>query len=276
MSHIHDHTPFWGTPSASVDWCEKNYEVCHFIAEFWNTITSSFIAILGAIGVYLCLRERLEPRFAVLHALIVVVGLGSVAFHGTLLLEYQLLDELPMIWGMLGFMYIYYTMDSPRKGREKDRKLAKILAVVGSVWGIGAPWIHYYAPIVFQGLFVLLVAFMVYKSFKYWGMCKNKTARRMFVFYHISIGCSALIWLVDKHACNVLHETLGHYWWHQYVGSFHGYWHCLMAVNVYLAPVFAAAMRAQMLNKRATIKWWCGLVPYVQQHRQLKSGVKSD
>jgi hypothetical protein len=94
-----------------------------------------------------------------------------------------------------GFMYIYYTMESPLKGREEDRKLAKLLAVVGIVWGLGAPWIHFYAPIVFQGLFVLLVSFMVYKSFKYWKLCGNKTARRMFVFYHISVGASALIWV---------------------------------------------------------------------------------
>jgi len=275
MSAIDD-TPFWGIPSASVDWCEKNYEVCHFIAEFWNTLTSSLIAILGAIGVYLSLRERHEPRFAVLHAIIVVVGLGSVAFHGTLRLEYQLLDELPMLWGMLGFMYIYYTMESPLKGRAEDTKLARFLAIVGIVWGLGAPWIHYYAPIVFQGLFVLLVAFMVYKSFKYWKLCGNRTARRMFTFYHISVGASALIWLVDKHACNTLHDVFGSYWWHQYVGSFHGYWHCLMAINIYLAPVFAAAIRTQMLNKVAAIKWFCYVIPYVKQQRRLKRGEKTD
>jgi len=257
--------PYWGTPSASVDWCEKNYEVCHFIAEFWNTFSSSLIAIVGLLGVYLSLRERQEPRFAVLHGIIIVVGLGSVAFHGTLLLEYQLLDELPMLWGMLGFMYIYYTMESPPKGRAEDSTLANLLAIAGIAWGIGAPWVHYHTPIVFQSLFVLLMAFMMYKSFRYWKICTNKTARQMFVFYHFSIAASAAIWLVDKHACNTLHDTFGHYWWHKYVGSFHGYWHCLMAVNIYIAPVFAAAIRSQILKKHATIKWFGGIVPYVTQ-----------
>jgi len=25
---------FWGKPSATIDWCEANYEVTYFIAEF--------------------------------------------------------------------------------------------------------------------------------------------------------------------------------------------------------------------------------------------------
>ena len=31
---------FWGPRTASVDWCEPNYVVSHYVAEWWNTLTS--------------------------------------------------------------------------------------------------------------------------------------------------------------------------------------------------------------------------------------------
>ncbi len=29
-----DFSGFWGKPTATIDWCEANYEVSHYIAEF--------------------------------------------------------------------------------------------------------------------------------------------------------------------------------------------------------------------------------------------------
>lgn len=270
--------PYWGTPTASVDWCEKNYEVCHFIAEFWNTVTSSFIAVLGLVGMYLTLREGIERRFSVLYAGIVVIGLGSVAFHGALLLEYQLSDELPMIWTTLAWVYIYKTMQSPRKGTPQDKVLANRLSIFAVIWTIAAPWVHYYAPIAFQSLFIGLLGYSMINAHAYWKTCKNTTARHMYIVYNLSLVAGACVWLLDTHACNKLHEVFGDFWWHKYVGSFHGYWHCLMSLNVYLGPVFAAVVRAQALDVPASIKWWLGVVPYVKREnkRLLLSGPKSE
>jgi len=270
--------PYWGTPTSSVDWCEKNYEVCHFIAEFWNTVTSSFISVVGLIGLYLTLRERVEKRFAVLYAGIIIVGLGSVAFHGALRLEYQLLDELPMIWTSLAWVYIYRTMESPRKGKPEDKVLATKLSVFCAAWTIAAPWVHYHAPLAFQSLFVALIGFSMLNAHAYWKLCKNSTARKMYIVYNISLALGAALWLTDTHACNKLHELFGAFWWHRYVGSFHGYWHCLMSLNVYLGPVFAAVVRAQILDIPSSIKWWMGIVPYVKREnkRLYLSGEKSE
>jgi len=227
---------------------------------------------------YLSLRERIEKRFVVLYAGIVIIGIGSVAFHGALLLEYQLLDELPMIWTTLAWVYIYQTMESPRKGKPEDKVLATRLAIFGAVWGIAAPWVHFYAPIAFQSLFILLLSYALINAHSYWKICKNTTARKMYIFYNMSLVAGALLWLCDKHACNQLHELFGDYSWHKYVGSLHGYWHCLMSLNVYLGPVFATVVRAQMLDIPASIQWWMGIVPYVKREnkRLLLSGPKCE
>ncbi|GBB95484.1 hypothetical protein RclHR1_25470001 [Rhizophagus clarus] len=40
---------FWGEPS-STDWCEQNYEVTYYIAEFFNTISSLCLVFMGTFG----------------------------------------------------------------------------------------------------------------------------------------------------------------------------------------------------------------------------------
>ncbi len=48
------------------------------------------------------------------YACVFVSGLGSIAFHGTLLRWGQVLDEVPMLWASLCFMYVGMTMDGPQ------------------------------------------------------------------------------------------------------------------------------------------------------------------
>jgi len=100
---------FWtslGTPS-SVDWCEANYAVVSWIAEFWNTVSSLSIFLAGVIGFLLCRRApwAIEPRFPLVFLGIALVGFGSIAFHGTLLAWPQALDELPMVYAALLLAY---------------------------------------------------------------------------------------------------------------------------------------------------------------------------
>jgi dihydroceramidase len=61
----------------------------------------------GLVGVWLCRRSswRIEPRYPLVFAGIALVGLGSVAFHGSLLAGPQALDELPMVYAALVLAY---------------------------------------------------------------------------------------------------------------------------------------------------------------------------
>jgi len=38
---------YWGPPTATMDWCERNYLVTPYAAEFFNSLTSLFIAVAG-------------------------------------------------------------------------------------------------------------------------------------------------------------------------------------------------------------------------------------
>ncbi|EIE78529.1 hypothetical protein RO3G_03233 [Rhizopus delemar RA 99-880] len=64
---------FWGPATSTIDWCEENYHVSPYLAEFFNTTTNLMFSVM-------------------------FVGFGSWCFHMTLQYEMQLLDELPMIY----------------------------------------------------------------------------------------------------------------------------------------------------------------------------------
>ena len=67
---------YWGPVTSSVDWCEENYTWNFYIAEWWNTWTSFFIAIAGFLGIVLHFGN-LEKRFYLTFFLVAIVGLGN-------------------------------------------------------------------------------------------------------------------------------------------------------------------------------------------------------
>lgn len=56
-----DVTGYWGHGSASVDWCESNYTVTMYLAEFSNSLSSFAMILAGLLGMYL--HPNAEFRF---------------------------------------------------------------------------------------------------------------------------------------------------------------------------------------------------------------------
>ena len=85
---------------STVNWCENDYAVTPYIAEFWNTVTSIFI-LFSALYWYIPnkkLYKNSNQQSAVkIFWSMIVVSIGTCLFHGTLLYKYQLIDEMPML-----------------------------------------------------------------------------------------------------------------------------------------------------------------------------------
>ena len=124
-----DEVGFWGPPSSTINWCETNYEVNYYIAEFWNTITNLGMIIPPIYGLLNCRKLGIEARYTFSFIMNLLVGIGSWMFHMTLTFEMQLLDEIPMMW--CG-SYIVYCLYSSRCSSRSSNQ-AKIVPIILSI-----------------------------------------------------------------------------------------------------------------------------------------------
>ena len=119
--HASDVSGFWGTPTATMDWCEENYAVSFYLAEFCThsftcticvcvgNATTNFLFLYAGISEAMRLKRMgISGRFVVAYLMLALIGLGSMLFHGTLRYEWQLLDEVPMLFIICHFIYCLY------------------------------------------------------------------------------------------------------------------------------------------------------------------------
>ena len=100
-----------------------------YVAEYWNTISNAILCVGALCGLYQVRKHKLETRFecplylrgnsanvksilfsriATCYLSLLLIGVGSTLFHATLKYEMQLLDELPMIWGIASYIYVLW------------------------------------------------------------------------------------------------------------------------------------------------------------------------
>ena len=96
--------PFWGNATSSVNWCEVDYEYSSFVAEMFNSLSSICIILAGLMGSILH-KEWIELPFHCSFLSTSLVGLGSIAFHATLKKSTQAMDEVPMLFSAMSFLY---------------------------------------------------------------------------------------------------------------------------------------------------------------------------
>src|SRR5437870_13701712 len=93
---------FWGAPTASVDWCEQNYAHLPWVCEAFNTVSSLAMVLAGALGLS---RQTFAREVRVAFALLVLVGLGRIASHASLRFALEMLDDLPMLYTVIGVVW---------------------------------------------------------------------------------------------------------------------------------------------------------------------------
>jgi hypothetical protein len=92
--------------ASSINWCELDYFNSEYIAEYWNTLTGVFLC---ASSIYAYFRNNGVTTLYYSNALLFVVGIGTMMFHGTLIYIWQLLDEIPMMLIVIEYYRILTT-----------------------------------------------------------------------------------------------------------------------------------------------------------------------
>jgi len=253
---------FWGPPTASLDWCEVNYSYSPYIAEFWNTFSSLWLTFLAFFGSYHGLRLHVRPRVHLAYAALGVVGIGSALFHATLLYSCQLLDELPMIYGVLIFVYTLFEFD-------KHSVFGKLFTPVLSFLGIFITVVmltHRDAPILHQASYGILVFVLVFRAiYLTYGTKLSALERSNFQyllrFSTITFASGYVTWITERKLCYdgyVIPYVQLHSFWHLLTGM--GTFGCVQFVTYYL-------QKDRTLD--VEFKHLFGVIPYLDK-RNLK------
>ncbi|BBN02119.1 dihydroceramidase [Marchantia polymorpha subsp. ruderalis] len=241
---------YWGPVTASTEWCEKNYEISHYVGEFFNTISNVPMILLALIGLCSTIGQSFEKRFSVLHLSSIVIGIGSILFHASLKYGQQQSDETPMVWLMLLYIYVLYSPDWHYRST-----MPTFLFIYGTAYAICHALFHF--VLVYQLHFIFLCLLCLPRMYKYYIYTTEVPARRLGHMYLISITLGGICWLVDRNLCSRVASLpvnpQGHAWWHVFMGF-----------SAYFGNTFLQFCRAQQLEWNPELRYVGGWLPFVK------------
>ncbi|KAF8930517.1 hypothetical protein BGZ47_000501 [Haplosporangium gracile] len=232
LSPEFDKIGFWSPNTASIDWCENNYTVSFYIAEFWNTTSSFLIAAIAATG-YMNLASFTERRMTLFMQIFFATGVGSVLFHGTLRHKMQLLDELPMLYAATVGMFICIETRFGKQGRWLPIALGVWLVVTTIIFSTTSGTLQsvsfqaIYSSMVLTGLYFLRGFHLQQQPIR-----PNPDISKLIRLSCWTMLTAVTVWLVDYNLCtfiNGVSEESVLKWNPQ----LHAWWHLLSAYGVY-------------------------------------------
>lgn len=128
---------YWGPITSTLMWCEDKYRWSKYIAEPMNSFTNVGFVSLALYGAYCCHVDSLPRRFFFTQMGLAYVGLASFGFHATLLHEFQLQDELSMIYTSLFLSYCILETNEMGKRPTGGVLLPVALAAIGVLVTVG-------------------------------------------------------------------------------------------------------------------------------------------
>ena len=203
--------------TANTDWCEANYVVTPYIAEFSNSFSSLTIVAQGLYGIYKHWNV-VELHYLLAFACFAVVGLGSFLFHATLMREFQLADELPMLWSNGMFAYCIVTAEETKERAAKTS--FTWIALITVVFTVLVVLFDTEDQSIFLITYGAGVAYLVVNS-RYLDHKYNTTGEVVLLETSICFYIGGfVVWLIDRLYCKELvmgvrvRSLYLHSWWH--------------------------------------------------------------
>ncbi|CAP60242.1 uncharacterized protein PODANS_1_5540 [Podospora anserina S mat+] len=223
----------WSPPTMRISFCEEDYAVSRYFAEFISTLTNLAYVYYALVYMYGPGSKGLfSPRYDFMSISLLVLGIGSFAFHATLRQSMQFADELAMlglVWSLLQGVLA--------TGTKRDRILNWSMAVgfpLFSAFYISNGKIIYHASAF--GLALVLITIRGHYLFLWRNppfpeakrVSWKKRGRR--TLWLLLIGYA--LWNIDLEFCTELRSLrvkMGLPW--AWVLELHGWWHVLTAVS---------------------------------------------
>ncbi|CAJ1064577.1 alkaline ceramidase 3 [Xyrichtys novacula] len=240
-----DRLGYWGRVTSTIDWCEENYVVSFYIAEFWNTVSNLIMILPPIYGAIQTFRDGLEFRYVCSFLGLSVVGVGSWCFHMTLQYKMQLMDELPMIYSTCVFVYCLYECF------KQQNKIGFIPIALLLFFSVSVTLVMYGTLVACLVIRSIYIVTWVYPWLR--PLCYTSLGIFMLGFF---------FWNMDNFYCGTLRNA--RYNLPPVVGAvtqFHAWWHILTGLGSYLHILLSLQIRTTYLKYRPKVKFLCGVWP---------------
>lgn len=246
-------TPFWGAPTSYLNFCEEDYVITRFVAEFINTF-SSFVYICYGIYGLIQLRQKPQAAFRSISYLgLIGVGVCSAGYHMTLKYHTQMSDELsmhllttPLLYRILSFKA------TPQRARLIGIILSILFTIVMVTHMVMDEFLLHATSF---GLAVYLIGSRTPKIIEgYVADLKLKKSLRYLSFFGcFCFGFGYFVWLIDEFGCGILtgaKHAVGLPF--AFVFEFHGWWHFFTAIGGYVAVATVDLITSGDMDEEAT------------------------
>ncbi|KNC49359.1 alkaline ceramidase 3 [Thecamonas trahens ATCC 50062] len=207
----------WGEPTSSIDWCEDNYAVSYYVAEWWNTLSNIPIVILCILAWHKAHHRStfLPPHLRSAYLWLLLVFCGSTVFHATLSYAGQLLDELPMIAGVCAYHVALSSRDSVGAfaGRTSTRIATATTLAIGLLM-----YLLRDSPLPLQLSYGSLTVALVVRSVMLYRSVEVPARRSLFLAMLV-YGSAFLLWITECAICGLVKPFAFHAWWHLLSGT---------------------------------------------------------
>jgi dihydroceramidase len=248
---------YWGAVTSSIDWCETNYVHLRYICEFFNTVSSFAMLGVGLLGLLLH-RRVFERRFLLAFFALAVVGFGSAAFHATLRYEFQMLDELPMLY--LALVMVFILVENRPVKHRSGRRLGPwfpwalaahgVLVTLLSAGTRGSlQFLAFHLSFGSLELFCLVCVTLLYRR------SRNSGARQLYRLGMSAYLLAIVLWFIDLRFCSFLNTAL------PFNPQLHALWHLLVSLGFYCLIVFIAHERLSALGAEPKLRAAVGVLP---------------
>lgn len=235
---------------SSIDFCEINYYITNYIAEFHNTWSSILMIIPPFIGLFYS-NPANELRTTFLFISLIFTFIGSALFHATLKSFEQSLDEIGML--ILNNCIFYSLLEYKQIKKRNSIILLIILLTIIQIF-IYCKFQHIYY--IFLLLFISLSTFnilwatyiVVSNYNNEYSECRNKLYN--YAIYNYTI-LGAPLWIFEMYNCSVLLP----YYKYVYGCTLHVFWHVGSGLGAYFLILFITYIRLEKLGGKPKIKW---------------------
>ncbi|KAI8607159.1 ceramidase [Chytriomyces sp. MP71] len=270
---------FWGPTSSTLNWCEEDYVLTPYVAEFWNSTSNVFFLALAWLGLRTLQKlEAREMRHYVALWSLILVAIGSILFHGTLWYSYQMLDELPMIVNacIIIFCALQVFPDSART------KVPLALALSTYAFATTAIYLHIKSPeflALSHGSLTAFLAYILPRQILRLARDDPRTTDALrlrglwklnyWTLYAYLIG--GAFWGTENALCSALRKG------REAVGSpfgflleFHVWWHLFAALGSYGVILLVVYLRLLATYRHdVQLKWFRHVFPMLESSRSV-------